>query len=67
MKIAGNQLRRQYLTLQEAIDDLLGSAESVEQDIVILPPDQGDSHTTDVEKNDEDVLNKNDLLPNNVA
>ena len=66
LKVAGNQLRRHYLILQEAVNDILGSRESVEKDIVNLPPDQGESYATDVEVDDEDVFHRNDLLPNDV-
>ena len=65
-KIAGNQLRRHYLILQEAVNDILGSRESVKKNIVNLPPDQGESYATDVEVDDEDVFHRNDLLPNDV-
>ena len=62
-----NQLHRGYLTLQEAVDDVLGSTGSKEKDIVILPPEQDDTYATDVEEDDIDDCYKNDLLPNDVV
>ena len=66
-KMGVNQLCRQYLTSQKAVDDDLGSTESVKQNIVILPSEQGISHATDVEENDKDLFYRNNLLPNDVA
>ena len=65
--MTGNQSHRRYLTLQEAVDDVLRSTESEEKDIVILSPGQGDAYTTDVEKDDVNEYHQNDLLPNHVA
>ena len=65
--MTSNQLHRRYLTLQEAVDDVLGSTGSEEKDIVILPPAQGDAYATDVEEEDVDECHKNDFLPNDVA
>ena len=65
--MACNQLRRQYLTLLEAVDNIFESTGSEEKDIVILPPVHGDSYATDVEEDDVDECHRNDLLPNNVA
>ena len=65
--MTSNQLHRRYLTLLEAVDDVLGSTGSEEKDIVILPPAQGDAYATDVEEDDVDECHKNDLLPNDVA
>ena len=65
--MTSNQLHRRYLNLQEAVDDVLGSIESEEKDIAILPPVQGDVYTTDVEEDDVDECHKNHLLPNDVA
>ena len=48
--MTSNQLRRRYLTLQEAVDDVFGSTGSEEIDTVILPPAQGDAYATDVEE-----------------
>ena len=42
--MVANQLLKRYLTLQEAVDDVLQSAENVEEYVVILPPAQGDSY-----------------------
>ena len=65
--MASNQLRRQYLTLLEAVDNILESTGSKDEDIVILPPVHGDSYATDVEEDDVDECHRNHLLPNNVA
>ena len=65
--MTSNQLHRKYLTLQKAVDDVLGSTGSEEKDIVILPPVHGDAYATDVEEDDVDGCHKNDLLPNDVA
>ena len=65
--MAHNHLHRRYLTLQQAVEEVANSPESDEEDIVILPAEQGDSYATDVEEENEDVSHKNDLLPNNVA
>ena len=65
--MTSNQLHRRYLTLQEALDDVLGSTGSEEEGIVILPPAQGDAYASDVEEDDVVECHKNDLLPNNVA
>ena len=62
-----NHLHRQYLTLQQAVEEVANSPESDEEDIVILPPEQGDFYGTDVKEEEEDASQKNDLLPNNVA
>ena len=62
-----NQLHRRYLTLQKAVDDVLGLAGIEEKDIVILPPAQGDAYATNVEEGDVDECHRNDLLPNDVA
>ena len=55
--MTSNLLHIRYLTLQKAVDDVIGSTGSEEKNIVILPPAQGDV----------DVCHKNDLLPNYVA
>ena len=65
--MTSNHLHRKYLTLLEAVDDVLGSTGSEEKDIVILPPAQGDAYASDVEEDDVDECHKNDLLPNDVA
>ena len=65
--MTSNQLHRRYLTLQEPVDDVLGSTGSEEKNVVILPPAQGDAYATDVEEDDVDECHKNDLLPNDVA
>ena len=65
--MTNNQFHRRYLTLQEAVDDVLGSTGSEEKNIVILPPAQSDAYAADVEEDDVDEGHKNDLLPNDVA
>ena len=65
--MTSNQLHRRYLTLQEAVDNILGSTGSEEKDIVILLPTQGDAYATNVEEDDVDECHINDLLPNNVV
>ena len=62
-----NQLHGRYLTLQKAVDDVLGLTGSEEKDIVILPPAQGDAYATNVKEGNVDECHKNDLLPNDVA
>ena len=64
--MTSNHLHRRYLTLQEAVDDVLRSIASEEKDI-ILPPAQGDAYATDIEEDDVDQCHKNDLLPNDVT
>ena len=66
-KMAVNPLHQQYLTLQEALDDVVSSKGGEEKDIVILSPAQGDVYATDVKEGDADVYHKNDSLPNDVA
>ena len=65
--MTNSQLHRRYFTIQEAVDDVLGSTGSKEKDIVILPPVQDDAYATDVEEDNVDECHKNDLLPNDVA
>ena len=65
--MAGSQLRRQYLTLLEAVENILESIGSEEENIVVLPPVYGDSYATDVEENIVDERHRNDLFPNDVA
>ena len=65
--MTSNQSYRRYLTLQKAVDDVLGSTGSEGKDIVILPPAQDDAYATYVEENDVDECHKNDLLPNDVT
>ena len=65
--MAHNHLHRRYLTLQQAVEEVANSPESDEEDIVILPPRQGDSYAIDVQKEDEDISHRNDLLSNDVA
>ena len=65
--MTSNQTHRRYLTLQEVVDDVLGSTGSEKKDIVILPPAQSDAYAADVEEDGVDECHKNDLLPNNVT
>ena len=46
---------------------MLHNAESKEADIVILPPEQGDTYATDLEEDDEDICHRGDSIPNDVA
>ena len=65
--MTSNQLHRRYLTLQKAVDDVLGSTGSKEKDIVILPPAQGDAYAAYVKDDNVDECQKNYLLPNDVT
>ena len=65
--MTSNQLHRKYLTLQEAVDDVLELTGSEEKDIVIFPSVQGDAYVTNVKEDDVDECHKNNLLPNDVA
>ena len=67
LKMTSNQSHRRYLTVQKAIDDVLGSTGSEEKDNVILPPAQSDAYATYVEEDEVDECHKNDLLPNDVT
>ena len=55
LSLAYYHLQKRYLTLQQAVKEVANSPESDEEDIVILPPEQGDSYATDVEEEDENV------------
>ena len=59
--------KQTILTLEEAVEKVLQCAESEETDIVILPPEQGDTYATDLEEDDEDICHRGDSLPNDVA
>ena len=59
--------KQTILTLEEAVEKVLQCAESEEADIVILPPEPGDTYATDLEEDDEDICHRGDSLPNNVA
>ena len=65
--MTSNQLHRTYFTVQEAVDDVLGSTGSGKKDIVILPLVQGDAYATDVEEDDVDECHKNDSFSNDAA
>ena len=65
--MTSNQLHRKYLTLQEAVDDVLELTGSEEKDIVIFSSVQGDAYVTYVKEDDVDECHKNNLLPNDVA
>ena len=58
-----------YACYVKAVEEVANSPESDEENIVILPPEQGDSYATDVEEEEEDegVSRKNDLLPSDVT
>ena len=59
---------RKYVTLEEAIDSLLGDDNVCsEQDMVILPPKQGDGDAADLEQGEDDVSHSLETLPNDVA
>ena len=60
--MAGNQLCKQCLTLLEAVDNILESTGTEEEDIIILTPVHGDCFANDV-----DEFHRNDLHLNNVA
>ena len=55
--------KQAILTLEEAVEKC---AESEEAEIVILPPEQGDTYATDLEKDDEDICHQGDSLLNDV-
>ena len=59
--------KQTILTLKEAVEKFLQCAESEEADIVIPPPEQGDTYSTDLEEDDEDICHRGDSLPNDVA
>ena len=56
--MTSNKLHRRYLTLQEAVDDVLRPTGSEEKDIVILPSAQRDAYATDVDEDDVDKCRK---------
>ena len=58
---------RRYRTLQQALEEVANSSASDEEEIVNLPPEQGDSCAFDVEKEDEDVSHKHNDKENEVA
>ena len=59
--------KQTILTLEEAVEKVLKCAKSEEADIVILPPEQGDTSATDRGEDDEDIFHRGDSLPNDVA
>ena len=63
--MACNHFNKRYITLEQAVDEVVNSTRSDEDDIIILPPKQGDSYATDIEE--EDICHKNDKLPNDVV
>ena len=65
--MASKQLFRQYITLLEAVGNILESTGSEEKNIVILPPVHNDSYATVVEEDNVDECHKSDFLRNNVA
>ena len=49
---------------KEAVEKLLECAEREEADVVILPPEQGDTYATDLKEDDEDICHRGNSLPN---
>ena len=66
-KITPNQSYKQYVTLQEAGDDVLESTGCAEEDIVSLPHAKEILKSTDKKKDDEDASHRNDLVPKDVG
>ena len=58
--MARNHFNKRYVTLEQAIDEVVNSIGSDEDDIIILLPEQGDSYAANIE---EDICHKNDKLP----
>ena len=54
--VAHNHQHKRYLTLEQAVKEVANAPEIDEEDIVIFPPEQGDFYATDVDEEDEDVL-----------
>ena len=65
--MARNHFHKRYVTLEQAVDEVVNSTGSDEDDIIILSPEQGDSYATDIEEEEEDICHKNDKLPNDVV
>ena len=63
--MARNHFHKRHVTLEQAVDEVVNSTGSDEDDIIILPPEQGDSYATDIEE--EDICHKNDKLPNDIV
>ena len=62
-------MRKEYFTLDQALDAVLESEDDCEHDIVILPPEPT-GNVTDEEGCEDDITssnNPNDNLPNDVA
>ena len=59
--------KQTVLTFDEALEKVLGCTESKEADIVIVPPEQGDTYATDLEEDNEDICHQSGSLPNDVA
>ena len=59
---------RKYVTLDEAIDSLLGK-ENVcsEQAIIVLPSGQGDGYATNLEQDEVDVNSNLEMLRNDIV
>ena len=60
--MARNHFNKRYVTLKQAVDEIVNSTGSDEDDIIILPPD---SYATDIEE--KDICHKNDKLSNDVV
>ena len=59
---------KKYVTLEEAIDSLLGDNNACcEQAMVILPPKQGYCYETKLKQGKDDVSSSLKTLPNDVA
>ena len=59
---------KKYVTLEEAIDSLLGDIDvCCEQTMVILPPEQGYGHETNLKQGEDDVNSSLETLPNDVV
>ena len=60
------RIRKEVLTLEEAVEEVMHFDENEEVHIVILLPEHGDEYVADFEEVDENAY-RNDLLPKNVA
>ena len=44
--MARNHFHKRYVTVEQAVDEVVNSTGSDEDDIIILPPEQGDFYAT---------------------
>ena len=65
--MARNHFNKRYVTLEQAVDEVINSTGSDEDDITILSPEQGGSYATDIEEEEKDICHKTDKLPNDVV